>query len=99
MTKHISKNTFITKKATQYEFYDELDKLDELILENFLENDLLDSPMISWYEEKDDENEDDVFVTEEDSPYCDSHYEYCSCEEELLDDYENDSEWETIRYN
>lgn len=94
-----TKNIPITKKMTSFDFYDELDKFDEIILENFLENDLLDSQMMTWYEEKPDENEDDFFI-DDDCDYChsDYQYEYCSCAEELSDEYENETEWETIRY-
>lgn len=82
-------------------FYDELDKMDELILETFLENDLLDSPFITFYEQKEetefedveDDNKEEIVLEKVDSDcsYCDTDYdyEYCSCD---------DDNWETIRY-
>ena len=72
------------------DFYDELDKLDELILDNFCENDLFDSPLMTWYEpnECDEEYEDDIESEQYEFDCC---YYYCSCEACSVGDYEIDS--------
>lgn len=78
---------------TDYTFYDNIDKMEELVLENFLDNDIFNSPNMTWYEERDDEEDID------EECYCENTYEYCECDDcidsEILED---DFEWTTVQY-
>lgn len=99
MNKQMKKYITVSK-STAYDFYDELDKMEELVLEAFLENDLLDSPLMTWYDGSKDEEylyENDELETETvtNEIDCNSEYEYCSCEEE----FSYDKEWNTISYS
>lgn len=63
-------NKKLTKKLTkkQQDFYESIDKMDEIVLDIFLENDIFDSPSMTFYEEK-EEDEFDEYGNE----YCNEY--------------------------
>lgn len=75
------------------DFYKEMFELDEFVLNNFLENDLFNSQMMTWSSEEYYDDTLDEFITEE----MEEHYNFDSGFETDYEDEYSETEWTSMK--
>lgn len=74
----------ILPNTFSHDTYEFIDYIDNVITDNFLINDLLDSPTMTWCEDVDQSDNDSVsdcsFGETNDTTYCICSFSQCSCE-------------------